>query len=66
MNVKLIIYLIIIPFSIWSVSSLKMENAFKKNSTNQIKLFYLFISLSLSYLFTNFIFDIYQLFSLIK
>lgn len=66
MNVKLILYLIIIPFTIWCISSLKIETLFKKNSINQIKIFYLFFSLSLSYLFTNFIFDIYQIFSLIN
>ncbi len=66
MSIKLIIYLIILPFTIWSVSSINIESIFKKGSINQIKLFYLLISLSISYLVSNFILDFYQITSSIK
>jgi len=64
MNIKILIYLFVLPFTIWSVSSINVEKIFKKNSLNQIRIFYLLISFSLSYLVTNFILDFYKLTSI--
>lgn len=64
MNIKIIIYLIILPLCIWSVSSLRIEQFFKKNSINQIKLFYLLLSVCITYLVTQFIYEFYQISSL--
>lgn len=66
MNIKIIIYLLVIPFVIFSISSINIEQIFKKGSVNQIKIFYLFISLGISYLVSNFIFDFYQITSTIS
>ena len=66
MNIKLIIYLLVIPIVIYSISSINIEQIFKKGSVNQIKTFYLFISLGISYLVSNFIFDFYQITSTIS
>lgn len=60
MNVKMLLYIIIVPFSIWMISSMKLEFLFKKNKSKQIIMFYLFISLSISYLVVNFIYDFYE------
>ncbi|MDD4028062.1 MAG: DUF1146 domain-containing protein [Bacilli bacterium] len=60
MNVKLILYLLFIPLVIWVMLSLKIEHLFKKGSINQIKIFYFIVSLIISYLLVNFIFDIYE------
>ena len=60
MNIKLILYLVIIPFSMWVIISTNIDKIFKKGSTNQIHLLYLFLSLALSYLLVNFFMDIYN------
>lgn len=59
MNIKLVLYCIFIPFSIWIVTSTNLDKIFKKNSIMQIHCLYLFLSLSLSYLIVNFLTDIY-------
>jgi len=61
MQYKVVLYLLIIPLSIWAVSSLNIEHLFKKNHINQIKLLYIFISLIVGYLITNFIWDFIQI-----
>jgi len=60
MNVKTILYILIVPLTIWITSSMRLEHLFKKNQTNQIILFYLFLSLGISYLVVNFIYDFYE------
>lgn len=61
MNIKIIIYLITLPITMWGVSSLRIENIFKKNSINQIKTFYLLIAICITYIVTQFIYDFYQI-----
>ena len=46
--------------------SLNLEGLFKKNHVNQIKLFYVFVSLSISYLVVNFLYDFYLVSQIIK
>lgn len=65
MNVKTILYIIMVPISIWALDSLNIENKFKKNKYYQSRLLYLMISLALSYLTVNFFYDFY-LFSILK
>ncbi|MDD2469511.1 MAG: DUF1146 domain-containing protein [Bacilli bacterium] len=60
MNVKTLLYIIVVPFTIWITSSMKLEFLFKKNRTMQIIAFYVFISLGISYLVVNFIYDFYE------
>lgn len=60
MNIKTLLYIIIVPVSIWIISSMKLESIFKKNKTTQIVMFYVFISLGISYLVVNFIYDFYE------
>ncbi len=61
MQSKIVLYLLILPLSIWAISSLNIEHLFKKNHINQIKLFYVFLSLIMGYLVTNFIWDFIQI-----
>ena len=58
MSIKLILYCIFIPFSMWIVTSTNIDKYFKKNSIMQINCAYLFLSLCFSYLIVNFIIDI--------
>jgi uncharacterized integral membrane protein (TIGR02327 family) len=66
MSIKLFLYILLIPTSIWVVSSLNIEKYFKKGRITQIKLFYLFLSFIISYLVVNFLYDFYEVSQLIK
>lgn len=59
MNIKTILYIIAVPFSIWALDSLNIQNLFKKNRKYQANLLYLLCSLSLSYLVVNFFYDFF-------
>ena len=65
MSIKIILYCIIIPFSIWIVTSTNLDKLFKKNSIMQIHSLYFILSLILSYLLVNFLVDIYGTISLL-
>lgn len=65
MSIKIILYIIMVPLSIWALDSLNIENKFKKNRYYQSRLLYLMISLSLSYLVVNFFYDFY-VFTILK
>lgn len=65
MSIKLILYCIFIPFSIWIITATNLDKIFKKNSVMQIHSFYLVLSLSLSYLLVNFFVDIFNTISLL-
>ena len=59
MNIKIILYVIIIPLSLFALDSLNIENKFKKNKMFQARVLALFLSVGLSYLVVNFLYDIY-------
>lgn len=60
MNIKLYLYILIVPLMIWTSMSLNIEGLFKKGHINQIRVFYISISLALSYLIVNFLYDFYS------
>lgn len=60
MSIKFILYLIIIPVVMWVITPMNFEKLFKKNKTNEITLFYVLITLGISYLVVNFIYDVYE------
>lgn len=66
MNIKFYLYILVVPFVIWTMMSLNLDGLFKKNHVNQIKLFYVFVSLSISYLVVNFLYDFYLVSQIIK
>jgi uncharacterized integral membrane protein (TIGR02327 family) len=66
MNIKLILYILIVPLSMWTITSLNLERYFKKGSINQIRIFYVMLSLALSYLIVNFLYDFYEVSQIIK
>lgn len=59
MNIKTILYLIIVPFTIWALDSININQIFKKNRYYQARLFYLMLCLGLSYLVVNFFIDFF-------
>lgn len=54
---KLGLYIIFIPLCMMITTRIRIEPIFRKNSEIQIKLFYVFISLIMSYLLVNFLMD---------
>ena len=59
MNIKIILYIVVVPLVIWVLESINTNNLFKKNKFNQARILYILVSLSLSYLVVNFIYDYY-------
>jgi len=59
MNIKTILYIIIVPITILALESLNINQFFKKNRYYQSRIIYLIISLGLSYLVVNFFYDFF-------
>ena len=57
MTIKTILYIIILPITIWALDSINIQGKFKKNRYYQARFLYLFISFGLSYLVVNFFYD---------
>ncbi|MBP3920263.1 MAG: DUF1146 domain-containing protein [Bacilli bacterium] len=60
MTAKTVLYLFITPLVIWALESINITNVFKKNRYYQARALYLILSLSLSYLTVNFIYDFFM------
>lgn len=60
MNIKIYLYVLVIPLMIWTVMSLNIDRFFKKGHVTQLKVFYVSLSLILSYLIVNFLYDFYS------
>jgi len=59
MNIKTILYVVIVPLTIWALESLNINQFFKKNRYYQSRILYLILSLGLSYLVVNFFYDFF-------
>lgn len=59
MSVKTVLYIFVVPLVIWSLESFNIDRFFKKSHVWQIRFFYLFLSLALSYLTVNFFYDFF-------
>ncbi|MFA5602390.1 MAG: DUF1146 domain-containing protein [Bacilli bacterium] len=66
MNAKVILYIVVVPLVIWALNSLNINNVFKKNKTNEARILYIMIAISLSYLVVNFIYDFFEVSKLYK
>lgn len=56
---KGILYLVMIPISIWALDSVNINSIFKKNKYYQARIFYLMLSIGVSYLVVNFFYDFF-------
>lgn len=54
---KLILYLMIIPLTVWTSDSLNISCIFKKNKVLQARIFYIMLILIISYLLVEFLYD---------
>lgn len=57
---KIILYILAVPFSIWILESINLNQIFKKNRELQARLVYFVLTISISYLIVNFFIDFYQ------
>ena len=57
MEIKLILYILSVPFILWLLESININGIFKKNKERQIKILYIVAAFILSYLLVNFITD---------
>ena len=60
MSVKYVLYIIVTIITIWSLDSININAIFKKNKNIQARVFYFLLALSLIYLVTNCLYDLYE------
>jgi len=56
---KFFLYIIVSIAVIWSLDSVNINKIFKKNKQYQATLFYFFLGISLIYMVTNFLLDLF-------
>ncbi len=59
MNIKTILYILTVPLVIWALDAININSIFKKNRYWQATTFYVIITLALSFLLVNFIYDFF-------
>ena len=59
MKGKFFVYLIVTIITVWAMDSVKINQIFKKNKVIQARVFYFLLGVSLIYLVTNFIMDLF-------
>ena len=57
-NIKIIYYIIIMPIVMLALNSINITNLFKKNKIAEARILYVILTLSLTYLTVNFVFDV--------
>ncbi|MBQ6817899.1 MAG: DUF1146 domain-containing protein [Bacilli bacterium] len=60
MTIKTILYLIFVPFTLLALDSINIKNVFKKNKEFQAKLLYIILTMCISYLAVNFLYDFFM------
>lgn len=60
MSIKYILYLFVTIITIWALDSININAIFKKNKILQARVFYFLLALSLIYLVTNCLYDLYE------
>lgn len=61
---KFFLYLVVTILVIWAMDSLNINGIFKKNKVFQARLLYFFLGISLIYLVTNFLMDLFTIMKL--
>ncbi len=59
--IKTITYLVIAAIVMWALDGVRLNDIFKQNRNIQARIVYLLLTLSITYLVTNFIFDFLRL-----
>lgn len=58
---KTILYLVVAVITMWALDGVRINDIFKKNRIIQARIMYLFLTLSITYLVVNFIYDFLNL-----
>lgn len=64
--IKVILYIFTLIMTIWAMEGLDLNRLFKQSRIYQARIIYLMISMSISYLVTNFVYDFIISFQIIK
>lgn len=59
MTGKFFLYIVVAILVIWSMESVNINQIFKKNRVVQARIFYFLLGISLIYLVTNFLMDLF-------
>lgn len=59
MSGKFFLYIVVTMLVIWAMDSVNINKIFKKNKVLQARIFYFLLGISLIYLVTNFLFDLF-------
>ncbi len=59
MHGKIILYIFVTILVIWAMDSVNINQIFKKNHIMQARVFYFLLGISLIYLVTNFLMDLF-------
>lgn len=59
MNGKFFLYIIVTLLVIWAMDSVNINQIFKKNKIMQARIFYFLLGISIIYLVTNFLMDLF-------
>lgn len=65
MSAKTFLYIAVTILVIWAMDSVNINQIFKKNKILQARVFYFLLGISLIYLVTNFIMDIFNSFKIL-
>ena len=63
--IKSILYILILPFTIWAMEGLDLNKLFKQSRVYQARIMYLMIAMAISYLVVNFLYDFFINFKII-
>lgn len=59
--IKIYLYTFVLMIVIWGMDSVDINRLFKKNKNLQARILYLMICVSLTYMITNFLWDLYSI-----
>ncbi|MBQ2946964.1 MAG: DUF1146 domain-containing protein [Bacilli bacterium] len=57
--IKVILYVIIFPLTIWAMEGLDLNRFFKQSRVIQARIMYLMMAMSISFLVVNFLYDFF-------
>ena len=57
MTIKPFLYVIVLPFTLYSLTCINYQKFIKNNKVTEIKILFLLVSISISYLVVNFLYD---------
>ena len=57
--IKVILYILLLPFTIWAIDGINLNKFFKQGRIYQARIIYLMLAMCISYLVTNFLYDFF-------